>query len=310
MAILNFFVKLVSRVFMPELSKNMEAEGAFDFTDPEGAPGAYDLSRFIHVEDNGSDVTIVSFAGMAVLFAGMPQFEFRNMLKEDRNNYNLVFLRDPYRTCYCRHPNGEGDGANFYSELVNKTLEGLGSTYNVALGASAGGAVAFYISSRANIQQIITFSPCFPPEVFLDPWNQLRVYFNIRQLIREPAAYAEVFLVTLGAQIVWCKTKRLVAGRTLPDVTQLYLDTQPAPPCATIFYGARSLPDADQARRHVGVGNIAVKALDTGRHNCAAYLKKRGLLGKTILAEIDAGLAARQAAAAEGPGIASVESPS
>ena len=87
-----------------------------------------------------------------------------------------------------------------------------------------------------------------------------------------------------------------LAGKTLPDVTQLYLDTQPAPPRATIFYGERSLPDADQARRHIGVGNITVKPLDTGRHNCAAFLKKRGLLGKTILAEIDAGLAARNAA--------------
>jgi hypothetical protein len=296
MAILNYLVKLVTRTFMPELSRNMEAEGAFDFADPQSAQGTIDLSRFIHVEDNGSDVTIVSFAGMAVLFAGMPQFEFRYMLKKDRNNYNLVFLRDPYRSCYCREPNGGPDGANFYANLVNQTLEKLGSTYNVAIGASAGGLVAFYISSRANIHQIITFSPCFPAEVYLDPWNQLKVYFNIRQLLREPSAYAEVVLVTLGTQIVWRKMQGLIAGRTLPDVTQLYLETQPAPPRATIFYGERSLPDADQAHRHIGVGNITVKPLDTGRHNCAAYLMKRGLLGKTILAEIDAGLAARNVA--------------
>lgn len=293
MAILNFFIKLVSRVFMPELSKNMATEGAFNFTDPDAAPGEIDLSRFIHVEDNGSDVTIVSFAGMAVLFAGMPQFEFRNMLKEDRNNYNLVFLRDPYRTCYFRQPNGDSDGANFYSELVNQTLEKLGSTYNVAIGASAGGLVAFYVSSRAKIDQIIAFSPCFPAEVYLGLRNQLRVYFNLRQLLREPGAFAEVFLVTVAAQLAWRRLQGMLAGRVLPDVTQLYLATQPAPPRATIFYGERSLPDADQATRHIGVGNITVKPLDTGRHNCAAYLKKKGLLGKTILAEINAGLAAR-----------------
>lgn len=294
MAILNFLVKLVSRIFMPELSRNMEVEGTFDFSEEDAA--GQDLSRFIHVEDNGSDITIVSFAGMAVLFAGMPQFEFRNMLKEDRNNYNLVFLRDPYRTCYFRQPNGQADGIEFYSELVNQTLERLGSSYNVAIGASAGGLVAFYVSSRARIQQIITFSPCFPPEVYLGLPNQLKVYFNIPHLLREPTAYAEVFLVTAAAQLVWRKMRGLVAGRKIPDITQVYLDTKPVPPRATIFYGARSLPDADQARRHVGVGNITTKALDTGRHNCAAYLKKQGLLGKTILAEIDAGLAARNAA--------------
>lgn len=296
MAILNYLVKLVTRTFMPELSRNMEAEGTFDFTDPQSAPGTVDLSRFIHVEDNGSDVTIVSFAGMAVLFAGMPQFEFRNMLKEDRNNYNLVFLRDPYRTCYFRQPDGRADGVDFYSELVNQTLEKLGSTYNVAIGASAGGLVAFYVSSRAKIDQIVVFSPCFPAEVYLGLKNQLKVYFNLPQLFRSPADFAEVFLVTVAAQLVWRKMRSLVAGKALPNVTQIYLETKPAPPRATIFYGARSLPDADQATRHIGVGNITVKPLDTGRHNCAAYLKKRGLLGKTILAEIDAGLAARSAA--------------
>ena len=113
MAILNYLVKLVTRTFMPELSRNMESEGTFDFTDPQSTQGAVDLSRFIQVEDNGSDVTIISFAGMAVLFAGMPQFEFRNMLKEDRNNYNLIFLRDPYGTGYFRQHNGGGNGADF-----------------------------------------------------------------------------------------------------------------------------------------------------------------------------------------------------
>ncbi|MBL7648101.1 MAG: hypothetical protein JNK74_18105 [Candidatus Hydrogenedentes bacterium] len=296
MAILNYLVKLVTRTFMPELSRNMESEGTFNFNDPQSAQGDVDLSRYIQVEDNGSDVTIVSFAGMAVLFAGMPQFEFRNMLKEDRNNYNLVFLRDPYRTGYFRQPDGGGDGADFYPELVNQTLARLGSTYNVAIGASAGGYVAFYVSSRAKIDQIVAFSPCFPPEVYLGLKNQLKVYFNLPQLLRSPADFAEVFLVTVAAQLVWRKMRGYLAGKTLPDVTRLYLDTQPAPPRATIFYGERSVPDADQARRHIGVGNITVKPLDTGRHNCAAFLKKRGLLGKTILAEIDAGLAARKAA--------------
>lgn len=294
MAIINAAIKFLSRVFMPELSKNMEAEGTFEFT---GELSEQDLSRFIQVEDNGSDVTIISFAGMAVLFAGMPQFEFRNMLKEDRNNYNLVFLRDPYRTCYFRQPDGSPNGVEFYAKLVDDTLAKLGSTYNVAIGASAGGLVAFYVSTRAQIHQIVAFSPCFPAEVYLGWRNQLKVYFNLPQLIREPGAFAEVFLVTLAAQLVWRRMRGLVPGRKLPSVTELYLATRPEPPRATIFHGARCIPDADQGRRHVGVGNITVKPLDTGRHNCAAYLKKKGILGKTILAEIDAGLAERAARA-------------
>jgi len=295
MSVRNFIIKLVSRIFMPGLAKSMAEEGTFDFREPDGADGDIDRSQFIQVEDNGSDVTIVSFAGAAVLFAGLPQFEFRQMLKENDNNYNLVFVRDPRRSAYFEHPRGGAGGIEFYMPLVNDTLEKLGSTYNVALGASAGGAGAFYVSSFARIDQIITFAPVFPPKLYIEPMNQLRTYFNLKKLFTEPTAYAEVVLIVLAAHLVLWKVYRVHGKDNLPDITQCYLDVKPAPPRATIIYGARCLPDCAQAMYHKDIPSIHLHPVDSGRHNCAADLKKRGLLGATILGEIETGLAERRA---------------
>lgn len=299
MAFVNFIIKLVSRIFMPSLAKNMADDGAYDFKSPEGGPGDFDRSPFIQVEDNGSDVTIVSFAGAAVLFAGLPQFEFRQMLKENDNNYNLVFVRDPRRSCYFEHPQGGPGGIDFYMPLVNETLEKLGSTYNVALGASAGGAGAFYVSSFARIHQIIAFAPVFPPQVYIAPKVQCQSYFDFKKLFTAPAAYAEVVLIVLAAHLVIWKVQRVHGKDNLPDITQCYLDVTPAPPRATIFYGERCPPDVAQANYHRNMPGIRLKPLDSGRHNCAGDLKKRGQLGKTILGEIDEGLAAWRAAEKE-----------
>lgn len=291
MSILNFFIKLASRIFMPDLAKNMAHEGTFDFTE-SGAPGdTLDRGRFIQVEDNGSDVTIVSFAGAAVLFAGLPQFEFRQMLKENDNNYNLVFVRDPRRSAYFEHPEGGKGGLEFYMPLVNEVLEELGSSYNVALGASAGGFGAFYVSSFTNIQQIIAFAPIFPPELYVNPKNQFKSYFDIRKLLTQPAAYAEVVLIIIAAHLVIWKVYRIHGKENVPDITQCYLDVKPSPPRATIFYGERCVQDRAQALYHKDIPSVHLHPIDSGRHNCAGDLKKRGLLGKTILAEIDAGRA-------------------
>tara|TARA_R110001592_G_scaffold37183_1_gene124196 strand:- start:146 stop:1075 length:930 start_codon:yes stop_codon:yes gene_type:complete len=292
MAIRDFILKLVSRIFMPGLAKSMAEEGSFNFRSPDGSAGDFDRSPFIQVEDNGSDVTIVSFAGAAVLFAGLPQFEFRQMLKENDNNYNLVFVRDPRRSAYFEHPQGGPGGIDFYMPLVNETLEKLGSKYNVALGASAGGAGAFYVSSFARIDQIITFAPVFPPKLYIDPVNQVKSYFNLKKLFTEPMAYAEVVLIILAAHLVIWKIYRVHGKDNMPDITQCYLDVKPVPPRATIFYGERCLQDQAQAMYHKDIPTIHLRPIDSSRHNCAADLKKKGMLGKTILAEIDAGLTA------------------
>lgn len=270
------------------MAKTAKWEDRFELR-PEDGGEAIDYGQYIQIEDNGADVTIVSFAGMAILFAGMPQFEFRRILRESAKGCNLVFVRDMRRTGYLEAPDGTATGADFYTRLVGDALERLGSTYNIALGASAGGAEAFYLASRLPIHQIITFAPAFPPEVYLEWRTQLATYFNIRQLLREPAAYFEVLLVTLGGVYLHRRASRLLGKDWMPDITASYQGIEPEPPRATIFYGERSIPDRNQALMHQDIPQIHVRPLPTGRHNCAGFLKKRGQLGEALSKEIEAG---------------------
>ncbi len=287
----NFLIKLISRLFMPGIAKEMEREGQFDFQ-KRGPEEEYDYSQYIQVEDNGSDVTIVSFAGMAVLFAGMPQFEFRHMLKRAAKGCNLVFVRDLRRAGYCQAPDGTPTGLDFYERIVGDALKQLGSKYNIAMGASAGGAGAFYVSSRLPIHQIITFSPGFPPEVYFNRRTQLSTYFNLWRLIREPAAYFEVLLVTVGGMYVYHRACKLLGEKGIPDITGDYLKIKPAPPRATIFYGERCVPDRNQALLHRDIPQVTIRPVDTGRHNCAGFLRKQGQLVAVLTEEIEAGLSA------------------
>lgn len=292
--IFNAFLRFAARLFMPGIAREMAREGQMDFR-KQGADREYDLGNYIRVEDNGSDTTIIAFAGMAVLFAGMPQFEFRSILKKAGQGCNLIFVRDTRRAGYCEAPDGTPTGLQFYERIIREALDQLGSKYNIALGASAGGAGAFYVSSRLPIHQIITFSPGFPPEVYFAPATQLHTYFGLWRLIREPMAYFEVLLVTLAGLYIYRRAKQLRGEEGIPDIMGDYLRMKPEPPRATIFYGERCRPDSNQARMFQHVPQIHLRPVPTGRHNCAGVLKHLGTLESSIAEEIEAGLSAWQA---------------
>ena len=268
----------------------MEQEGTFDFQEG-GATRVVDRSDYIEVEDNGSDVTIFSLAGMAVLFAGLPRYEFRRLLKENGNKYNLVFVRDTARAMYTKAPDGSDRGIAFFEDAIMEVIEQLGSKYNIALGASGGGAGAFFLCHRVPFNQIIAFSPAFPVDVYLAKGAMLRTFFDFKKLLTEPTAYFEVVLVTLGALHVFRTLRRRLGDRPVPDLLEIYLDAYPKPPRASIFFGERCRPDREQATRLGHVPSITLRPVDSGRHNCAADLKKRGQLGTAILAEVEAGVA-------------------
>ncbi len=278
--LLNATAKLLTRIVMPGLAKDMAREGHFDFRDP--VTGAFDRANFVEVEDNGADVTIISFAGMAVLWAGMPKFEFRKVLNETGIAANHIFVRDTQRACYFLGPDGAANGLDFYCNLLNDELRKLGSRYHIAVGASVGGAGAFYCSSILPVHQIVTFSPAFPQQVYLDPATRRRVFLDWRKLLRDPAAYFELVMVCLGASYVWRKVVRVLGEEHVPDVTAAYLGSQPVPPPAVIFYGRRALPDRVQAEMHDHIPTITTIGLDSGRHNCAGDLKKAGTLSETL----------------------------
>jgi len=137
-AILNVIVKLFIRIFMPGIARSLEEEGQFDFRDKVPGRDETDVSLYIDVEDNGAGVTLVCFAGMAVLYAAMPKFEFRKTLMTGRDGYNFVWVRDIHRASYYLAPDGSPNGFAFYTRIIGDALERLGSAHNIAIGASGG----------------------------------------------------------------------------------------------------------------------------------------------------------------------------
>ncbi len=268
----------------------MEAEGQFQSRiKTEGGPRPSD---YMMVEDNGADTTIIAFAGIAILYAGMPQFEFYRMLKRIKIPCNFIMVRDIHRSAYCLAPDGGTDGPGFYENAINEALAKLNSKHNVALGASAGGAAAFFFSGKVPIHHIITFSPGFPVDVYTNLRTRLRVLLDVGQLIRDPGAYAEVLLVTYGASFYTSRIRRLTRGNAKRDVLESYFSTSPKPPRVTLFYGERCLPDRKQAESLRHIDTIQLKPLPTGRHNCASYLHKKGILISTLNDEVDHGKSA------------------
>ena len=287
---LNVMVRLFIRVFLPGIAKSLEEEGQFDFRDKAAGTEGIARAAYIDVEDNGSAVTLICFAGMAALYAAMPKFEFRKTLTDIRSGYNFVWVRDVRRASYDLAPDGSSNGFAFFTQAIGDALATLNSTYNVAIGASGGGAAAFAFSGVLPIHQIIAFNPGFPLGFCSRGDIMRKVLLDWKKLLNRLLDYFEVVLVVLSARYLWRRNCRLVGAENITDTLEWYLRKQP-PVRATVFYSAHSLPDAEQTRRLEGISAIRLKPVDSARHNCMGELKQRGELGPLIHEEIRVGLA-------------------
>jgi hypothetical protein len=290
-AILNALLKLLIRIFVPRYARDLKHEGQFDFRKKIVAPGDVDPSIYINVEDNGSDVTVISFAGMALLYAGMPRFEFRKTLRKGGHSYNLIFVRDVHRAYYCMAPDGSPSGLAFFEGLLRDALSRLNSKYNVAIGSSGGASVAFCLSRDLPIHQIIAFNATFPLEIYSSRVNRRAALFDFRKLITAPRAYIEVVLITFGGRYVCHRICQLLGEENVPDITQCYLSKRPRPARATIYYSAGCRPDAEQALLLKEIPTITIKPVNCNRHNFMADWTLSGRMGQIIQEEIEAGLA-------------------
>jgi hypothetical protein len=282
--------RVTTRIFLPGLADKMEQEGTFNMF--EGARETCDLDDYFIVDDRGADITVFAFAGMDVLFAGEPRFEFRRQLSSLDQPFNMVYIREMRRMLYHVCPYGTPDGLEFYTNHVRKIMEDLGSTYNVAMGSSGGGSAAFYFGTRCKMDQIIAFSPAFPATVWTDWRNQFRCYFNFKELFRSPAGYIEAAMVALSGNAVDRGMKKAIGGVQW-DVMNTYLDAGENRPRASIFFGERCYPDWLQAQHMKDIPQVRLMPVDTGRHNAPAVLKEQGRLGDVLLQEFEQGLASR-----------------
>ena len=274
-------LRAVTRLIAPKLAANMERGGTGGITEF----GAEAMEQYVEVEDRGSDVTIFSFAGLAALYAGLPSFEFKKMLRSEGEDYNLVFFRDIRRLCYHVTPDGEPGGLDFYEASIREVMSRLGSRHNVAMGVSVGGSAALYFAAKCGMQQVIGFSPGYPLTVYCSPLNQMRTFFDLPRLVLHPKAYAELAFVTLGTGWSYRQLCRMLGEENLWPVLNAYKAATPRPK-ATIFYGEKCRPDARQADSFDGLAKVKKVPVPTVYHNCAGFLKDRGELAKVIHQEI------------------------
>lgn len=287
--LLDYFTRRIIRAFFPGIAQSLEHEGQFQLNDASSADGAIDLSQYIDVEDNGSDTTIICFAGMAVLYAAMPKFEFRKTLTVSGDTYNFIWVRDVYRAFYDVAPDGSPTGYTFYSRLLTDALEKLHSKCNVAIGASAGGAAAFTFSGVLPIHRIIAFNPTFPLEAYCSRRNMFDMLLDVRKLLRTPNTYIETILVVLGVRYLLHRNYRIVGAENMTRPLERYLSKQ-SPVHATVFYSTGCPADARQVEQFRNVATVSTIPVVSGRHNCMAEMKERGELGPRIHDEILAAL--------------------
>jgi hypothetical protein len=282
--------RVLTRMFLPSLARNMEEEGTFKVFEGENAISNED--DYFRIEDRGADVTIVIFSGMDVLFAGEPRFEMRKQLAGLGHNTNFVFVRDLRRMAYHVAPDGQTNGLEYYTRKLREICGQLGAKHHVTIGASGGGSAAFYFGVRCEMDHIIAFAPAFPVTVWTGWKPQVSALLDFKKLFTYPTEYIEVILVALSANVITHFCKKQIGSDKFFDVLSVYTNANPRPR-GTIFFGERCQPDAQQAELVRHIPEITLVPVPTGRHNCPGHLKERGLLAPALHEEIRAVLRER-----------------
>lgn len=265
-------------LFMPDLARQMRAEGVFD-------AGPLSDADCVLVEDHGADLTLVAFSGLDVLYAGLARYEFQNTLRALGRKANFVFVRDPHRMGFHLRPDGAPGGLAHYEDALHDALERLGAARNVAIGSSIGGSAAFHFGTRCRMDQILIFGAAFEVDAFTRPRVLLRTLLDLPKLLREPRAYFEMLVVTAGAAWAGRNLRRRFGAENVANPLRAY-DEAEFRPEVTLFYGETAWPDAAQARKLAAYPGARVVPLPTGRHNTPAFLKARGELADRIAAEL------------------------
>lgn len=276
------------RVFFPDIAEEIKREHA----DQAFATAVEtDLPQHKLIVDRGSKTTIVCFSSAALLYAGQPAREFEAFFKRYGAGYNLVFFRDVHRSAYHFAPDGGPSGLAFYEAELRTALADLGSDRHVAIGDSAGAAAAIYFGTRCGFDQLIAFSPPFPLRHWIGPLAQLRSYFDVPLLIREPAAYWEHVVLSF-TPIFWLYLPiafRCGFGKIWNPIAE-YMNA-PRRPRLTVFFGERSGPERRILEPLRSVEEVTMRPLPTAKHFCMVKLARTGKLGPTIMQIIERGVA-------------------
>jgi len=268
-----------NRILLPHMADPVrrETEAAGDDAMPEP----------MKVIDNGADTTIVSFSSAAMLHTGRPTSEFESFFQRQARPYNLVLFRDIHRSVYHLTPDGEPGGLEWYRTELENALAALGASRHVAIGDSGGAAAAIYFGTKLGFETVVAFSPPFPMHHWISPVAQLRAYFDVPLLIKEPSAYWEHVLIAGSATFMFYLPIGLRCGfDSIFNPIATYLEASERPRL-TIFYGEGSRPETKIIAPLRGLPDVTINPLPTAKHFCMVALARTGRLGSTIMEAIE-----------------------
>ncbi len=278
-----------TRIFLPGLARNMEQEGIFRLY--EGESGNVEESEYVLIEDRGAPLTVFIYSGLDALFAGEPRYEFRKQLSGIQLPFNTVFFRELRRLSYHVSPSGGKDGLAFYEAKTRELMARLGGKVTVAMGSSGGAAAALYFGSRCGMDHIVAFSPGLHINAYTSLRSQLRTYFDLPKLFREPNAYAECVLVAISAAYAEADIYRHVGKENFWNVIGAFREAGDKRPGVSVFYGDRCHFDVAQTKEFLPYPSARLCPVPTGRHNSPLALKLRGELGSALTRELSRVLA-------------------
>lgn len=269
-----------NRFALPNMWDSVRREAADDAFKGEAEDGT---PRHIRVVDRGRRATIVSFSNAAMLHAGRPTREFESFFTRYTDEYNLIFLRDVHRSAFHYTPAGEAGGLAFHEAEIRRTLAELGSDQVIGIGDSGGAAAAIYFGVRCGFDRVVAFSPPFPLRHWLRPSAQLRAYFDLPLLLRDPGSYWEHVLLALSVPLFFYLPigRRCGFGNIFDPIAD-YCRAERRP-SLTVFYGKDCRPEANVNAPLKELHDVSIHPLPTARHFAMTALARTGRLGQTIL---------------------------
>jgi len=255
----------------------------------EIASGAFgdeaEIPETIRVIDRGSDTTVFSFSSAGLLHAGLPTFAFEGLFERQERAYNLVFLRDVHRTAYHLTPAGDPTGLAHYESILLDTMKRLGAKRHVAIGESSGAAAALYFGTRCGMDKVVAFSLPYPIQIWTSLRAIFRAVFNLPELLRDPAGYWEVLMITLFSVLARRALRRHV-GEAIFNPLTTYLEATPRPQL-TLHYGERCRPDAQIAAQIDAAPEARCVPFATGRHILWTSIARQGSLEQLLMRELE-----------------------
>lgn len=143
---------------------------------------------FIKCTSQNNTELIISFAGNAVVYGGIPQFEFVNSLNKIYPNCDKLFYLDKTSRFYI-------NGIQTISKSIEETTQYISSKIKdykkvCFIGTSAGGYASILYGSLLNIDYVLAFIPQTNLEIRKNIFDKDNIkYINLKNYINNKTKY-------------------------------------------------------------------------------------------------------------------------